>query len=255
MVVINPWMYMNATVALLEIAVVMASKASTYLLQSLQRSLQQEGALGNDQNSTTELTEQVFQMSELAIEQLFISPNLAKFFIFRLNPNKLDRHYSKIRTNTISGAGLIMDTYGNQGITYSYSGTMGNMRPALGLLRLPQLTAAWHNLYFFKKFFLDHDQDLIFVLDDEACVGRFDSFDFGLDASNPWLINYRFQITAYPDTEFNLLDGFVGAAFNAIKGTATFVIDPFATDLDNESSIEVFDDTYGIKHAQELYSL
>ena len=252
MVVINPWMYVNSTTAMLQVATIVATKAAVYTMQSLQESLQ--ASVGIDHaNEWVESAAQASQMAELFIEQAGVAPNIAKFFIFRLNPEKLDRRYSKVRSNTFSGAGLIMDTHGNQGVSYSYSGTMGNMRPAIGSLRMPQLTAAWHYLHLFKRFYKHHDQDLIFVLDNEVSVGRFDTFDFALDANNPWLINYRFQATMYPGTEFGLADGYVGDAFNEVKGEAMGIEDPFGVeDQPMVSKINVFSDTYGLKHIEEL---
>jgi hypothetical protein len=130
---------------------------------------------------------------------------------------------------------------------------MGNMLPALSPLRMPELTPAWHYLQLFKQFFLMHDDDLIFILNDEVTVGRFDDFTFDLDANNPWIINYRFAVSVYPDTEFSLLTGGVGRAFLAIK--PAMIRDPFASRSPSTSAIDVFEDTYGAAHLKALNGL
>ena len=255
MSIINPWAYLTPIDALLQIGAVVAGRAASYLAQSLTNITL--GVL--DPNLNRELVAQGFQLADVAIAQMAVAPNIAKYYLFRLNPSKLDKSMSKVRTNTQTGAGLVMDTYENNGTVYSYSGTQGMMRPALSPLRMPQLTPAWHYLQLFEEFFLKHKSDLIFVLDDEVSIGRFDSFSYGIDADNPWNINYRFQATMYPDTKFSLLSGYVGAAFAAIKpmGVSPSSI-PGLSLLGEEiasSSINVFEDSWGSGHLKELSEL
>lgn len=250
MVVINPWAYLTPTEALLQIGTTVALKAASYLGQSLSYLVSMSTALQR------ELTQQAFQLADIAIAQMVAAPNIAKYYMFRLNPSKLDKSFAKVRTNVQTGAGLVMDTFANNGITYVYSGTQGMMRPALSVLRMPQLTPAWHYLQLFEEFFLKHKSDLIFVLDEEAAVGRFDSFSYGLDADNPWRINYRFQVTMYPDTKFSLFSGYIGSAFAAIKPLS---VPPSAIpglsllgEEVNPSNVNVFEDTWGTGHINEL---
>ena len=256
MCIINPWAYTTPVEALLQIGVTIAARAGVYLVESLSN-ITLSGI--GDPNTQRELVKQAFQLSEIAIAQMAVAPNIAKYFLFRLNPTKLDKSYSKVRTNTQTGAGLVMDTYENNGVVYSYSGTQGMMRPALSFMRMPQLTPAWHYLQLFEEFFLKHGSDLIFVLDDEAAVGRFDSFSYGIDADNPWNINYRFQATMYPDTKFSLLSGYVGAAFAAIKpvGVPPSTIPGLSLLGENVvgSSINVFEDSWGAGHLNEIMGL
>lgn len=256
MTIINPWAYRMSTEILTQMGITIAAKAAANLTESLFDLLGKASDTLGKSNLYEELTAQATQMAEILVAKLTISSYSTKYFMFRLNPNKLDKSFPKIRNNKLTGAGLVQDTHGNQGITYTYSGTMGSMRPAYSPLRLPQLTPAWYYLQLFEKFFLEHDQDLIFLLDDEVIIGRFDTFSYGLDANNPWLINYRFQVTMYPDTKYGLFDGYVGAAFNNIKpdlgNPLALVVDPFKGDKPTSSHIDVFDDTYGKKHAEEL---
>lgn len=260
MTIINPWAYMSSIEILTQMAITITAKAATNLTDSLIDAISDSGAIGDvDQSSNLylEIRAQANQLAEILVAKLAISNYSTKYFMFRLNPNKLDKSFSKIRDNKLTGAGLVQDTHGNNGITYSYTGTMGSMLPALSPFRMPQLTPAWYYLQLFEKFFLEHDQDLIFLLDNEVIIGRFDSFSFGLDANNPWLINYRFQATMYPDTKYGLLDGYVGAAFNKIKPDIgiPLLVDPFRGDKPTSSNIDVFADTYGKKHVEELNRL
>ncbi len=254
MTIINPWAYRMSTDILVQMGITVAARAATNLTESLFDLLGVASDDADKSNLEEELTAQAIQIEELVIAKFAISNYSTKYFMFRINPNKLDKSFPKIRDNKLTGAGLVQDTHGNNGITYTYAGTMGSMRPAFSPLRAPQLTPAWYYLELFEKFFLTHDQDLIFLLNKEVIIGRFDSFSFGLDANNPWLINYRFQATMYPDTKYGLFDGYVGAAFNAIKLDSGIPIikDPFKGDKPTSSHIDVFADTYGKKHAEEL---
>lgn len=248
MAVINPWAYYTPAEAVSEIAVRVAQKASVYLAQALERHFRGVSVGGGGQNVATELSQQAFQIGELLIEQR-LADNVAKYYLFRLNPGKLSKSFSKIRDNRLTGAGPVQNTYGNQLIGYTYNGTMGSMRPALGVVKLPQVTAAWHYLQLFEQFYLRHDDDLIFILDDEVVIGRFDSMNYDLDADRPWLINYRFSITVYPDTKFSLLSGGVGQAFQVIKPAPVrmaFNTRPLS------SNIDVFEDVYGQQFLQTL---
>ena len=249
MAVINPWAYHVAAEAQTEIAIQVAKKAAVYLASTLEQYIRRATPGGRNPALVTELTRQAFDLAEVAIARGMAS-QIQKYFLFRLNPSKLDKSFAKIRDNKLTGAGPIMDTYGNQLITYSYSGTMGNMRPAVSFLRMPQLSPAWHYLQLFEEFFLRHHEDLIFVLDNEVVIGRFDSFKYGLNADQPWLVNYNFQVSVYPETKFSLLTGGVGQAFLAIK--PGMMRNPFVGANDTSSAIDVFDDTLGHQRAREL---
>lgn len=258
MAIINPWAYRFSNEALLDIATTVARKAETYIADSLNELAADIIDIDERARLTDEIRLQALQISDIMIEQR-IAAAISRYFLFRINPARLSLSYSKVRDNRQTGSGFIQDTHGNNGITYSYQGTMGMMRPAVSALKMPQLTPAWHYLQLFKRFFLHHNNDLIFVLDDEAIVGRLDTFTFDRNANDPWIIEYRFQATMYPGTEFSLLDGYVGAAFDAIKPTfetpLQSIVDPFKGDKPVSSSINVFEDTYGTLHAQELASL
>ena len=259
MTIINPWAYRSSVEILTQMGITIAAKAAVYYMDSLSQLYGNFGGsinIAGVETTEEELRVAAVQMAEIAVAKFTISSYSTKYFMFRLNPNKLDKGFLKIRDNKLTGAGLVQDTHGNNGITYTYNGTMGSMYPALSPFRMPQLTPAWYYLQLFEKFYIEHDQDLIFLLDNEVIIGRFDSFSYGLDANNPWLINYRFQATMYSDTKYGLLDGYVGAAFNSIKpdlgNPLAVVSDPFKGDKPTSSHIDVFADTYGRKHAEEL---
>jgi len=255
MAVINPWAFSTPVEAVSKIALAVAAKATIYLVESLEAQLRQTDEWETS-NLTTELTRQGLELAEIAVEQL-VAANYQKYYLFQINPRGLSKSFSKIRDNKLTGRGYTQDTHGNSLISYSYQGRTASMRPPLGIMRMPQLTAAWHYLALFEKFFLTHDTDMIFVWDDEAIVGRFDSFSYDLDADNPWMINYRFQISCYPDTKFGLRDGYIGAAFAAIRPSG--IPDPRdvaagmlpSAPRVGGSRIDVFEDTYGQLAARE----
>ncbi len=257
MTIINPWAYTCTAEIIFQMGVTIAAKAAVNLTEAMFEMIGRSNPNVGESNLYAELTAQATQLAEMLVAKLAISNYSTKYFMFRLNPNKLDKSFSKVRDNKMTGAGFVQDTHGNNGIIYTYNGTMGSMRPAFSPLKMPQLTPAWYYLQLFEKFFLTHDQDLIFLLDDEVIIGRFDSFSFGLDANAPWLINYRFQATMYPETKYGLFDGYVGAAFNKIKPDVGIPLlkDPFKGDKPTSSNIDVFEDTYGKKHVEELNRL
>lgn len=258
MTVINPWAYYEPVSILTDIAKTVTARAAIYLLQTLEADIRRVLGPAMQTNMAVELSQQALQVAETVVASLTISPALTRYFMFRLSPSRLDKTFPKIRDTRVTGAGVVMDTYGNNAVSYSYNGTMGSMRPAFSPsdlpIKMPQLTPAWYYLQLFERFFIQHNQDLLFVLDDEVVIGRFDSFSYSIDANNPWIINYKFQITVYPNTKWGLLDGYIGAAFATIKPDvgAPWLTDPFKDDKPISSKINVFDDTYGKLHAREL---
>lgn len=254
MTVINPWGFVSAQQAIIEMAVKVAQKSAIYMAQSLEQYFRSAYPGSAGTNFLTELTQQAFQMTELLVER-GLARELSKYFMFRLSPQKLSKSFNKIRDNRLTGSGPIMETHGNQLITYSYTGTMGNMRPAISALRFPELTPAWHYLQLFEQFFLKQNGDLVFILNDEVVVGRFDSFSYDVDANNPYIINYKFSVSIYPDTKFSLLSGGVGQAFKVIKPVQGG--SPYRDLSPTSSAIDVFEDTYGdaLLNEIETYAL
>ena len=243
MAVINPGSYRTSSEIFLELGKVVALKAATYLIEELQNIVD----LNNDSNSLVkEVRAQAFQFAEILIARK-LAVNLAKYYTFRINPSGLDKSFSKIRDNKLTGLGPTQDTLGNNLVQFSYQGSTGNMYPPLRGTRMPQMTAAWHYLALFEEFFVRNDDDLIFILDDDAVIGRFDSFSYGLNADNPWEIKYRFQISVYPNTRFSLLNGWVSEAFKFMQ-PARSISRSALNDLVDAGSgqIDVFEETIGI---------
>lgn len=264
MTIINPWAWTTGAAALAGVAVAVAARAAIYAAEEINNLAKLNGggvhgdttSIGPYQVTTAEALQQGLDTAHIAMVDQWLASDMHKYYTFRVNPSKLDKSFSKIRDNRLTGGGFAQTTYGNNLVPYAYQGSTGSMLPAVS--RMPQLSPAWHYLALFEKFFLEQDRDLIFVLDDEAIVGRLDSFSYGLDADNPWKINYRFQGTMYPDSKFSLLNGYVGAAFNTIGAGGGFVAGNLANSIAEQlgvggqlgSDVDVFEETFGVSSTE-----
>jgi len=248
MTVINPRAFELASEIVYAIVKSTLARAGVLFAEEFKNILQQHGVIGSaNTNAAAEIEATLFQAAQLLVQQQ-IANDIDKYYTFRINPSKLDKKFGKIRDNKLTGRGNVQQTHGNQLTTFSYSGTMGNMyppfsTPGIDLIRAPQLSVAWHALAMFERFFLEQDGDLLFVFEYDTFVGRLDSFSYSMDANNPWLINYQFQTSMYPNMKWSIMDGWVVKAFEEIRPVTDIVLN--VPTLPQLTSIDVFEEVHG----------
>lgn len=176
--------------------------------------------------------------------------NLA-YFRFRINPNKLSVSNKKILSTKYTGSGYDIDTRGNELIQYKYTGTSGSLVPynffdSVGIPMLkqlfevlnigasiagaserfpelssnPKLSEAYLKFLLFDLFWRYNNDDLLVFWEDNCYVGKLNSFNFNLDANNPYQIIWDFDLQVYPDFVYNVYTGWISEAdFSNIKNT------------------------------------
>jgi len=197
-----------------------------------------KGGVGD---TVAESADAIYAAMNIAIRSK-AAANIDKFFTFYISPTTLDRTYTKIRDNKLTGGGMVQDTRGHQLIPFNYTGYVGNLRPLIG--RSWQLSVPWLYFALFERFFVNQNADLIFVLNDEAAIGRFDSFRYGLDANSPWSIKYTLNASIYPGGIFNLESGYLAEAFKQISPMAYTNFSVQDTDPAS-SGVSVFEQVFG----------
>ena len=242
MTIINPFAFTFAAEAAAALYIQTTMRAAHTLATAL---IAETGSADWDQAA---LKQAILSLADSLIG-IWQYSNLDKYFSFYLSPTTLDKTFTKIRDNKLTGAGPMQGTYGAQLIPFSYSGVVGNlMPPAIPYLniqmRSPQLSPAYFYFAMFEEFFARQDNDLIFLLNGEASVGRLDSFKYGLDANNPWNIKYSFSASIYPNGTFGVLNGSVWDAWALIQPMKEKKFssneNPFG-----QQGIDMFEEVYG----------
>lgn len=61
----------------------------------------------------------------------------------------------------------------------------------------------------FETFWKSNNDDLLIVYEDNAYLGKFNSFEWNQDAMNPYQINYSFDFVVYPEFNYNTNTGWI----------------------------------------------
>jgi hypothetical protein len=147
-------------------------------------------------------------------------------FRFSINPQNATFTKNKVQAVTLTKAGYELQYWRNQMIGIAYVGRSGAFQPpsqtlqnlgasvqdvknltagALGnSLNDIRLSPAWLKFQRFQDFYDTASGDLMMVFDGVFYQGFFEDFSFSQDANNPFIINYNFKFSAYPDKVYNL---------------------------------------------------
>lgn len=77
------------------------------------------------------------------------------------------------------------------------------------ILSNPKLSTSYIKFLLFKEFWKWNPGDLLVIFEDDAYIGKFNTFNFRLDAENPYKIIYDFDLSVYPDFTYNMNTGYL----------------------------------------------
>lgn len=151
-------------------------------------------------------------VGEIVSENVDMNPDVYKF---RINPQKLSVDQARQVVAVSYGRNRYdLMPWGEQLVSYKYSGTTGAMLPSQVFQRLGikdiRLSRTWLKFEAFRQFMVDPYARRGWVLvlfDMEAFLGYFESFNFSRDADEPWHINYDFLLKVDPTSRVNLVSG------------------------------------------------
>lgn len=147
----------------------------------------------------------------LAAEILFLTGNFW-YYKFLINPQNLTMTFQKLVNEEESSDMTIINTFRNKATTMAFSGVSGSTLPLTFMsafnqetklpseteARYPKVSATWIKFRQLEKFYNEINGDVVVLYDMDLYVGKLISFNFSLDADNPWVINYDLQLRIYP---------------------------------------------------------
>lgn len=152
-------------------------------------------------------------LEALMSEIIFISGE-SNYYKFLINPQNMRFDYQKLQSEEETSDITVINTYRNKAMPLSFSGVSGSLIPKtilklkpdeLGklpidsLLKNPRLSVAWMKFRQLEKFYESTNSDIAILFDMDLYVGKFVSFNYSMEAENPWQISYDISIKIYPD--------------------------------------------------------
>lgn len=175
-----------------------------------------------------------------------IQEDKLSFYKFRINPVRAQTGFRKILDVKFTGGGFDSDTRGEELITKRFQCTTGSLIPTevnavpnivrdlagqfpTGvedlndlISRNPKLSGAYIKFVTFRHFWQLHHDDLLFLFEDDAYLGKLSSLDIDEDAMKPYEITFSFDLQIYPGKFFNLYTGYINEdLFQSFKSTRT----------------------------------
>jgi hypothetical protein len=161
----------------------------------------------------------------LLAEALFI---MGKFWYYKflINPQNFSLSHSKLQSVEETTDLTIINTYRNASPTMTFSGISGStlnrafielmdpnqiMFPSDlrgAMVRYPKLSTAYLKFRQLEKFYNETNSDVVIVYDMDIYVGKMSSFNFNMDANNPWVINYTMVFKLYPNMSLHTFSAY-----------------------------------------------
>jgi hypothetical protein len=162
------------------------------------------------------------------------------FYDFRINPQQVTISDKKLQTHTEYGWGYYdLEYFGNSFTTLTVRGTSGILLPDRPILNMGftniQLSVGYAKFEILRKFYMNSDQRLMFILFGKGYFGFLENFEFTLDAENPRRIDYSFTFRAHPVLVFDLYS----MDFSGIKNLG-HLLDPKSVKLTTMSNSVLF---------------
>lgn len=151
-------------------------------------------------------------------------------FDFAFNPNQVQVSYKKVKQIIPTKNGFVTQHWHNSMHTFSFQGVT---EPLIGPLGRPDIvernprqppewiadpkeknlrdTPQWKMFWLLDQFIQATNRDILMYYDGAEYAGAFDGFQFTEDASDPYIVKYNFQFTAYPTKDYSTVRWFVGS--------------------------------------------
>jgi len=189
----------------------------------------------------------------LLAEMMFIMGKMW-YYKFLINPTNFRMTLNKLQSVEDTSDLTIINTYRNAAPTMTFSGTSGcimnrffieNMDPGQNsfpktvqgsMVRYPKLSTAYLKFRQLEKFYNDTNSDVVIVYDMDMYVGKMSSFNYNMDANDPWQIKYDMTFRLYPGLNlhtFSIYD--YTPFFNALQSRYGST---FATDFEGKSKAD-----------------
>lgn len=202
------------------------------LLGNLQNTFEEATGMPIDWGMSL-LSEPVRELANTILGRHGIKEDKLSYYRFRINPIRTQEGYKKIIDSKLTGGGFDLDTRGAEMIQKRFQCTTGSLIPvevvslitdlaikipvvsdAGDLLRRnPKLSGSYIKFTAFKHFWQLHNDDLLFLFEDDAYLGRLTSLDIDEDSLRPYEITFSFDLQIYPGKFFNLYTGYINEDF------------------------------------------
>lgn len=209
------------------------------LLGNLQNAFEETTGMPIDW-ATSLLSDHLGGVANEILKRYGIKEDKLSYYRFRVNPIRTQEGHKKIIDSKLTGGGFDLDTRGTELIQKRFQCTTGSLIPVEvvslvtdlaikvpvvsdvdeALRRNPKLSGSYVKFTAFKQFWQLHNDDLLFLFEDDAYLGRIGSLDIDEDASRPYEITFSFDLQIYPGKSFNLYTGYVNEdLFQSFKST------------------------------------
>lgn len=181
-------------------------------------------------NAASSLIQSVSGMIEALLSEILFSMGKFWYYKFLINPQNFSLTNNKLQSVEETSDLTIINTYRNASPTMTFSGISGCTLNRLflevmneegsfpsdiggAMARYPKLSLAYIKFRQLEKFYNQINSDVIIVYDMDMYVGKMSSFNFNMDANNPWVINYTMTFKLYPDLSLHTFSVYDYAPF------------------------------------------